>query len=148
LVGEYVSLRKAGVNHVGLCPFHGEKTPSFNVNPARKIFYCFGCQEGGDAIKFLQKIEGLSFPEATARLANRAGVILPEEPEDPKKQQQKSHEKALLDVNRASWEYFQEVLKSVQGQRAQEYLENRGVSPDCWERHGLGYAPDRWDGLL
>ena len=77
VVGDYVRLKKRGSNFVGLCPFHGEKTPSFNVNPGMGIYKCFGCGEGGDVFSFVSQIEGLSFPEAVRLLAERAGVVLP-----------------------------------------------------------------------
>ncbi len=80
IIGEYVSLKRSGANFLGLCPFHGEKTPSFNVNPAREIFHCFGCGAGGDIFSFVMKIEGISFPEALRKLAARAGVVLEERP--------------------------------------------------------------------
>jgi DNA primase len=148
LVGEYVTLRKAGVNYVGLCPFHNEKSPSFNVNPARRIFHCFGCQKGGDAIKFLQEIEGLNFPEALERLAGRAGIELPKREErQGKSQQEKAHQQSLLELNRIALEYYRENLRGVQGRKAKEYLEDRGVQADQWERHQLGYALPIWDGL-
>src|SRR5690606_33932675 len=110
VVGEYVTLRKVGANYAGLCPFHTEKTPSFNVNPPRKIFHCFGCQVGGDAIKFLQEIEGLSFVEAVKKLALKVGVEIPED--DPKGRTTfpREHAQALKDLNRLALSFYIEPL--------------------------------------
>ena len=89
LVSSYVALKRSGVNNLGLCPFHNEKTPSFNVNEARQTFHCFGCGEGGDVFAFLMKMEGLTFPEAARRLAEQAGVEIVEEQADPQAEERR-----------------------------------------------------------
>lgn len=148
LVGEYVALRKAGVNYLGLCPFHNEKSPSFNVNPARRIFHCFGCQEGGDAIKFYMKIEGLSFPQALEKLADRVGVELPKEDWKSKKTKaDKTHEQELLGLNRMALDFYREQLKGPKAEKAREYLLARAVDPAAWDKHQIGYAPEGWNEL-
>ena len=99
VVGEYISLRKSGSNYQGLCPFHGEKTPSFNVNPARGIFHCFGCGVGGNALTFIMKMEGLSFPEAVKFLAKRVGVTIEERAPTLRKNGELDEREALYHTN-------------------------------------------------
>jgi DNA primase len=148
LVGEYVTLRKAGVNYLGLCPFHNEKSPSFNVNPGRRIFHCFGCQEGGDAIKFYMKIEGLAFPQAVEKLADRVGVELPKDDWQSKKAKiDKTHEQELLGLNRLALAFFQDQIKANHADKARLYLISRNVDDDDCIKHQLGYAPDSWNSL-
>ena len=111
VVGEYLQLKNAGGGSLkGLCPFHEEKTPSFNVTPARGLFYCFSCAEGGDAIKFVQKIDGLSFVEAVERLAGRAGIDLRYEQGGYVPGQEQSQRRRLIDAHRAAAEYYSERL--------------------------------------
>ena len=147
LIGAYLPLKAAGRTHKALCPFHTEKTPSFVVNPERQIFHCFGCGEGGDAITFLVKHEGLTFPEAARYLAERAGVFLPAarggggSPEGEGRL-------TLLDIQRQALEHFRENLQGSEGSAAREYLSGRGLTPELNERFQLGYALPRWDGLL
>jgi DNA primase len=148
LVGEYLSLRKAGVNYLGLCPFHNEKSPSFNVNPGRRMFHCFGCQEGGDVIKFYMKIEGLAFPQAVERLAERVGVELPKDDWQSKRAKiDKTHEQELLGLNRQALSFFQEQIKAPHADRARMYLISRDVDDDLCLKHQLGYAPESWNSL-
>jgi DNA primase len=145
LVGRFVSLKKAGVNWKGLCPFHGEKTPSFMVNPKKGIFHCFGCGVGGDAFGFLMRQDKLSFPEAVRALAKSAGVTLPEERErDPGA----SGREELLRIMELAARFYADHLWKSGGERARQYLEGRGIDPDVARRFGLGYAPDSWDALL
>jgi DNA primase len=143
-VGRFVSLRKAGVNWKGLCPFHGEKTPSFMVNPKKGIFHCFGCGVGGDVFGFLMRQDRLSFPEAVRALAKTAGVALPEErgaqPGD-------SGREELFRVMDLAARFYAETLWKPGGERAQKYLAERGIDPDVAKRFGLGYAPEGWDRL-
>ncbi|MCG8588105.1 MAG: DNA primase [Proteobacteria bacterium] len=142
LIGRYVELKKAGRNWKGLCPFHQEKTPSFNVNPDRQIFHCFGCQAGGDVIGFLMKHENLSFPEAARALAHELGISVPEA--DGRDQ---GVVEALVRANQVAQELYRRSLASDAGAHARAYLEGRGLGPEDWERFGIGFAPDRWDGV-
>lgn len=148
LVGRYVSLKRSGANHMGLCPFHSEKTPSFSVNAARQFCHCFGCGEGGDVFSFLMKIEGLSFPDAVRRLAEQAGVELQEReltPDEERHQQQRSR---LYAINEAAADYFQQqLLEQPGGEPGRRYLRERGYGRKDAEEYRLGYALDSWDGL-
>ncbi len=147
VVSDYVRLKKAGTNFKGLCPFHNEKTPSFNVNPVMGIFKCFGCGEGGDAISFLMKVEGLGFTETVRMLAEQAGIELPAEgAQDP----HSDEKEAILHALRfaARW-YYEQLTRTDEGKRrGLAYFESRGLTPETIKKFGLGYAPDQWDGLL
>jgi DNA primase len=144
-IGRFVNLRKAGANWKGLCPFHGEKTPSFMVNPKKSIFHCFGCGVGGDIFGFLMRQDRLSFPEAVRALAKSAGVTLPEErggqPGD-------SGREELFRVMDLAARFYAEALWKPGGERARKYLDERGIDPDVAKRFGLGFAPDAWERLL
>ncbi len=147
VVSDYVRLKKAGSNFKGLCPFHNEKTPSFNVNPSMGIFKCFGCGEGGDAFSFLMKVEGLGFTETVRMLAEQAGIELPAEGDgDPHADQKESALHALRFA--ARWYYEQLTRTDAGRQRGLGYFESRGLSPETIKTFGLGFAPDAWDGLL
>ena len=146
VVGDYVRLKKRGSNFVGLCPFHSEKTPSFNVNPARAIYKCFGCGEGGDVFNFVSEVEGLSFPEAVRLLADRAGVALPDEDEpDDEANEAEAVSYALRFA--ARW-FFNELTHSESGKIARDYLSNRGISAETVKAFGVGFAPAGWDNLV
>lgn len=151
IVGEYVPLKPAGRNHRGLCPFHSEKSPSFMVNEEKQIYHCFGCGEGGDIFRFLMKQEGLSFPEAIRSLADRAGVRLPETPQETR-QDDAQHQKKrwALRLNQIVWEHFQANLADPQrGEVARNYLKERGfLEIENNKQHFLGYADDSWDTLV
>lgn len=149
LISGYLSLKKTGKNHTGLCPFHAEKTPSFNVNSDKQIFHCFGCGVGGDAFKFLELQEGLNFPEAVKTLANRAGISLPADSAS-RTQDKKSEDerKALFAIVADAAEYFQQELAGPAGSTARAYLAKRGVSESTITDFSLGYARPEWDGLL
>ncbi|MCX8103139.1 MAG: DNA primase [Candidatus Bipolaricaulota bacterium] len=140
IVSRYVTLKKAGKNYIGSCPFHHDKTPSFTVNPDKKLFHCFGCNEGGDLFQFLMKIERLDFSEALARLAAQTGVPIRRERASPLQKLKELNERICL--------YFQTNLVSPAGQRAREYLKQRGFSKEIIERFRLGYALPRWDDLV
>jgi DNA primase len=142
VVGRYVTLRKAGRQYQGLCPFHSEKTPSFQVSPEKQVYYCFGCHESGNVLSFLMKHNGLEFPEAVSVLARELGVTLPERGEG------EGRSAALYRANDAALEYFRSVLRSAEGAPARAYLARRGVPEDLVERFQVGFAPARWDGLL
>ena len=144
LVGERVALRRAGRAWKGLCPFHAEKTPSFTVNPERQIWHCFGCSRGGDAFSFLMELDRLTFPEALALLAERAGVELPRAgggAVDARKER-------LYQANAIACEFFQTSLRSEAGAGARAYLAGRGYEGAILDRFRVGWAPDRWDGLV
>jgi DNA primase len=146
-VSEYLSLKKAGRNFVGLCPFHQEKTASFTVNREKQIFYCFGCGEGGNVITFLMKIAGKSFPDAIKDLAQKTGVVLP-----PRLTSKESREKdylreSIAALNLRAAHQFSRNLFSPTGKEAREYLKERGISEDTIKQFRLGYAPDSWRSL-
>src|SRR5262245_12737865 len=141
-IGRFVNLRKAGANWKGLCPFHGEKTPSFMVNPKRGIFHCFGCGVGGDIFGFLMRQDRLSFPEAVRALAKTAGVALPEERGS---QAGDSGREELFRVMDLAARFYAEKLWKPAGGRAEKYLAGRGIGPDVAKRFGVGYAPGAGD---
>ncbi len=147
VVSERVVLKKAGRNYVGLCPFHSEKTPSFTVSPDKQIFYCFGCHTGGSVISFIMKSDGLSFPEAVRYLGRRYGIEVAE-PASGYKRRQMTEKDRLYALNQAALEYYRRCLDSDEGTRARAYLSARGFTGKTIQAHGLGYAPNRWDGLL
>ena len=149
LISGYMSLKKTGKNHVGLCPFHAEKTPSFNVNPDKQIFHCFGCGVGGDVFKFVELQEGLNFPEVVKSLAARAGISLPADSASRREDKKNEGEhKALLTIVADAADYFQKELTGPAGSAARTYLAKRGVSDSIIKDFALGYAKPEWDGLL
>jgi DNA primase len=142
LVGRFVNLRKAGVNWKGLCPFHGEKTPSFMVNPKKGIFHCFGCGVGGDVFGFLMRQDKLTFPEAVRALAKQANVALPDE-----RSAGDSGREELVRAMELAARFYVESLAKAGGAKARAYLDGRGVDPEIARRFALGYAPEGWDHL-
>ncbi|HEX9819148.1 MAG TPA: DNA primase [Methylomirabilota bacterium] len=144
LVGRFVNLRKAGQNYKGLCPFHGEKTPSFMVNPRKGIFHCFGCGVGGDVFGFLMRQDRLSFPEAVRALARQAGVALPD---DRGPQPGDSGREELYRVMELAASFYSERLWTAGGERARAYLDGRGIAAEVARRFGLGWAPEGWETL-
>ncbi|MBQ8217164.1 MAG: DNA primase, partial [Oscillospiraceae bacterium] len=145
VVSSYVRLgKKSGSNLFGLCPFHGEKTPSFSVSADKQIYHCFGCGKGGGVINFVMEIENLSFPEAVEFLAKRAGMAIPEQAAD-KDAKRRSR---LLDANRDAARFFHQQLGTEAGKAAVDYMQRRRISPKVARNFGLGYAPDTWDSLL
>jgi len=148
VIGEHVTLKKAGQNHKGLCPFHHEKTPSFNVNGAKGFYYCFGCQAKGDAFNFLMQYEGRSFVEAAKQLAARVGVTVPERQLTDAEKRFRSEQSQLYEINRIAANFFKAALADERaGASARAYLQGRGISRDVAERFELGFAPDSWDAL-
>ena len=148
VIGEHLQLRSAGGDSLkGLCPFHDEKTPSFNVTPARGLFYCFSCGEGGDVIKFLQKIDGLTFVEAVERLARRAGIDLRYEQGGYVPGQEQSRRRRLLDAHRAAAAFYAEKLQGPDAAAGRAFLTERGFEAADAERFGVGYAPAAWEDL-
>jgi DNA primase len=148
VIADYVSLRKSGANYLGLCPFHGEKTPSFNVNPAREIFHCFGCGIGGNAFSFIMKMEGLSFPEAVKFLAKRVGVTIEERPPTAVEKRRLDEREDLYRINELAVRFYRRILtEDPAGEAGRSYLKQRGVDEAVAETYRLGFAPDKWDSL-
>lgn len=148
LVRRQVSLKKRGSSHTGLCPFHNEKSPSFHVSESRKSFHCFGCGEGGDAIAWLMKTEGMGFVEAVKELADQAGVILPKEELTPQQAEELSYRDKLYKANEVATAWFQQNLDAPEGEAGREELARRGVPPELVKKFRIGVAPDSWDGLV
>lgn len=152
IISEYVTLKRAGTNFKGVCPFHADSDPSFNVNPSRHFFHCFGCSVSGDVFSFLQRIEGIDFMEAAERLAGKFGIELPEKimtTEAKTRQDLQREQKARrLFVLETATTFFESQLWSAQGSVAREAFGQRGVSDETAKQFRLGYAPDGWQGLL
>jgi len=142
LIGRVVSLKKAGANYKGLCPFHNEKTPSFNVRPDRGSFYCFGCQKGGNAITFLMEMENLTFPEAVRALGREVGIEIAETESG-----ERGESERLFAANTVAQACYREALKAP-GNAGAAYLAERGIDAEVIYRFGLGFAPDRWDTVV
>ncbi len=148
IIGECVTLKRAGANMKGLCPFHAEKTPSFTVNPARQSFHCFGCGEGGDAFTFMMKYYNLTFPEALKQLAQRYQITLPERQFSSEDQGKAEKRQKLFDANeRATSMYHDYLLHHAGGAQAREYLKKREITEEMIDKFKLGYAPAGWDFL-
>ncbi len=159
LIGQTVKLQKRGRSHVGVCPFHKEKTPSFHVNAERGFYYCFGCHESGDAIKFVQRIEGLEFSEAVRELAHRAGIEVMETSSEPERRQQaevRRRQQELYELGNATAHYFELMLREHPlGGHGLAELDRRGLTldtptgpvADALQSFRIGYAPYGWDGL-
>ena len=146
VVGEHVKLKRQGGRFVGLCPFHKEKSPSFSVDPANKLFYCFGCAKGGDVFTFVREVEGVGFLDAVRGLAEKYHVPLPEEgaPDQERASLQESVHGALRFAGRF---FYGQLTKTDEGKGALDYLTRRGLTPETIKQYGLGYAPERWDAL-
>ena len=149
IVGRYVQLKKGGANFTGLCPFHGEKSPSFNVSPSKQFYHCFGCGASGDAIKFLTEYAGMTFIEAVKDLAQQYGLQVPEDdvsPQDRAKAAQMREQQATLTsvLEKAGRAYIKHLRTS---ERAIQYFKRRGVSGEIARTFGLGYAPEGWRSL-
>ncbi|WP_018683110.1 DNA primase [Actinokineospora enzanensis] len=148
VIGEYVQLRRAGGGALkGLCPFHDEKTPSFNVRSTHGTFHCFGCGEGGDVIAFVMKIDHLSFVEAVERLAERVGVQLTFEGGGTSVQRDRGTRSRLVDAHKAAAEFYAEQLRSPDAVKAREFLAERGFDETAATTFGCGFAPAGWDRL-
>lgn len=141
LVGRYVRLRAQGNNHVGLCPFHEERTPSFTVSPSLGVFHCFGCGASGDVFEFVERVERLNFPQALEFLAQQAGIPL-------SRHGRPSPELQLRELNERVVGYFQEALASTQGSLARAYLQQRGIDDASVRKFRLGFAPPGWQNLM
>ncbi len=150
LVSQYLTLKKAGGdNMTGLCPFHQEKTASFSVSPAKQLYYCHGCGQGGDAIGFLRELEHLSFTEAVERLAQQAGITLRYEGDSPEERRAAARRMALIRANEEAASLFATMLaEGREAEEARAYVAGRGIGPESIERFGIGYAPTYPDFLL
>ena len=145
IIGSYLPLKKAGANFTALCPFHKEKTPSFNVNPHKQIFHCFGCHKGGDVFTFVKEYENIGFMDAVRRLAERAKIPI-EFDQNPAEQQSRHLKDQLLQIHEQIAQRWQNcLLNEAAGQTARDYLAKRGVSAEAVKLFRLGAAPDAWD---
>ena len=144
IIGDYVKLKKAGAqNYSGLCPFHGEKTPSFSVHATRQFYHCFGCGVSGDVFSFIQKIENITFPESVRMVAQKLGIPLPKASySTPGEAKEARLRGQILDVHERAVAFFQECLRRPEGARAREYLAGRGLDQEMISRFRIGYAPD------
>ncbi len=147
VVGDYTTLRRSGRSFKGLCPFHTERTPSFNVTPEGNFFHCFGCNASGDIYDFLMRIEGLEFPEAVEALARRTGFSLRYEELSARERQAIGERSRLVDATRAANAFFQAALYREEGKVARDYLKARGFGAEDAKRFELGFAPNEWDAL-
>ena len=147
VIGQHVQLKKAGRNWKGLCPFHGEKTPSFNVAPDKGFFYCFGCRKKGDAFTFVMEYQGKSFTEAAEVLAAQCGVAIPETVASPEAMRARGERAQMLEVNKLATQFFRETLAGRHGEPGRAYLEKRGTGDAVKDAFLLGYAPADWHGL-
>jgi DNA primase len=145
VIGSYLPLKRAGANFVALCPFHKEKSPSFNVNPHRQIFHCFGCHKGGDVFKFVMEYDSVDFPEALRRLADRAKIPLEHEKGSGGEQTRHLKERLLQMHDQIAQRWQNALANEASGQIARDYLAKRGVSAEAIKLFRLGYAPDLWD---
>lgn len=149
VVREYVGLRSAGGGSLkGLCPFHDEKSPSFHVTPAKGYWHCFGCQEGGDVITFVRRIDALQFNEAVEKLAGKYGIQLRYEEAGSAPNRQQGQRQRLIEAHRLAAAYFQQQLASPEAQIGRAFLEGRGFDAEAAKHFGVGYAPRTWDSLL
>lgn len=150
VVGAFVPLKKRGANYIGLCPFHNEKTPSFNVNPAKGIFKCFGCGEGGDAVGFVMKHEHYSYPEALRWLAARYHIQIEEKEATPEEKAAQTERNRLFHINEFAQRYFQNLLfNDPEGKRiGLSYFKERGLEESTIKKWGLGYCKDSWDDFI
>lgn len=147
IVGQYVSLKRNGHRHWGLCPFHGEKTASFSVDQERQMYYCFGCKAGGSVIQFIMDIERLEFQEAVKHLADQLHMPLPQMEEDPDYQRRRTQRDRLLEANKEAARFFHQTLFTPAGQASLDYLKRRGLTDNVIRKFGLGAAPAGWDTL-
>jgi len=147
VVGDFVTLKKRGVNQIGLCPFHNEKTPSFTVSAPKGIFKCFGCGKGGNAVNFIMEHEHFSYPEALRYLAQKYGIEIEEEKPSPEQQEAMDEKESLFNLSAFAQKFFEEQLHETEEGKAVglSYLKERGFSLEVIRRFGLGYCPDKWD---
>src|SRR6185437_458300 len=150
LVGARTELRRAGpARYEGLCPFHDERTPSFGIDPTQKVYYCFGCQSSGDVFTFVQETEGVDFRGALELLAERYGIELQREQEDPREAERRRERERLLELLSRTADYYQRFLwESKEAARAREYLKERGLGEEILREFRVGYSPSAWDTVL
>lgn len=157
VIEPHTELKRKGVNWMGRCPFHEEKTASFSVNPGKGFYKCFGCGKGGNVFTFLMEVEGLNFPEAVKKVAEMAGVTLPEPVDDKqyqankkRREEQKKVSDQIIDLNRVALEFWEQHLQdnTAQARDARDYLESREISVETQRAFRVGYSPDSWDALL
>jgi len=149
IVSAYTDLRRQGERFSGLCPFHEERSPSFSVNPQEKLYYCFGCGAGGDLFRFVQEKEGLGFPEAVEALAERYGVEIEREAEDPRAEEQRKRRARIGELLERTAQFYGAYLwESKEAAKAREYLESRGLAEEVLRAFGVGYGPSAWDQVL
>jgi DNA primase len=149
IVGEYITLKKSGAqNYVGLCPFHGEKTPSFSVHAVRQFYHCFGCNESGDVFSFVQKMANVGFAEAVKLVAQKSGIALPKREYASAEEAEESRQRGkLLELHELATAWFEEQLRSAEAARAREYLTGRGLTAEAITKFRIGYAPDSFNAL-
>ena len=149
VVSAYTDLRRPGQRFTGLCPFHDERSPSFSVNPTEKLYHCFGCGVGGDVIKFVEEKEGLAFAEAVEALADRYGVEVEREEEDPRAEEARKRRARLGEVLERTAAFYGSFLWDAdEAGKAREYLASRGLGEEVLREFGVGYAPSAWDTVL
>ncbi len=149
VISDYIGLKKVGVNHKGLCPFHNEKTPSFHVNENKRFFHCFGCGTSGDVFAFLMKHDNLSFAEAARLLAKRYGIHLPEKPLNSHDRQRQSERESFFSINESVAQLYHRLLLSdARAAKARDYLSQRGIGAEIIQEHCIGFAPDNWDTVV
>src|SRR6266849_4142622 len=147
IVQDYVSLKKTGATWVARCPFHKETKPSFSVNPAKDIFYCFGCQKGGSVFNFVMEIERVTFPEAIKIVAEKSGVPLPKMVDDGRFEARLRDSDQVIELNQWALVWWEDQLKSGPARGVREYLKDRGISEETKQTFRLGFAPDSWEAL-
>lgn len=147
VVSSYVELKPKGHRYWACCPLHGEKTPSFSVNADKQLFYCFGCHAGGNVIRFVMDMDHLTFREAVEKLAQRAGMQLPEMTDDSEAMKQRAYKERLYACTRAAARYYMETLLGPDGAPGRAYFQKRGITADSVKRFGLGYAKAGWSNL-
>ena len=147
IVQDFVTLKKAGANWVGRCPFHKETKPSFSVNPSKEIFYCFGCQKGGSVFTFVMEIERVTFPEAIKIVAEKSGVALPKMEDDGRFEAHKRESDQVIELNQWALAWWQDQLQGKTARAVREYLTQRGINEETSQAFKLGFAPDSWDAL-
>ena len=145
VVGQYVNLKRSGANLFGLCPFHGEKTASFSVAPDKGIYYCFGCHKGGGVVNFLMEVEGLSYPDAVRKLAERSGM---EVPEDEQYQSRYRQQERLWALMKEAGRFYHSQLYAPAGAQCLAYTQKRGLTKGILTHFGVGFAPDSWNSLV
>jgi len=148
VIGSYIEVKRAGAVYKALCPFHNEKTPSFNINQARQFFHCFGCKKSGDAITFVREIENLTFADAVKKLGARVGITVVEEAVDPKEDQARRQRGRLLDLHRETTEFLHQMLFTREATHAREYLKSRGFGKEMAVRWQIGWMPESSETFL